>query len=228
MSDFRVSTSLLAFLMLIFLTACGEDAKLETVENKNDAGIVIEKFTRNKEDFAKEGKYEAFFDNGKLSMEANYVHDTLDGVRKIFNENGHVETIENYKNGSFSGLYQNFYPNGQVKFEGTYTDNVMGGIWKGYYESGKLKEEVTMADNDENGPFKEYHENGQIATEGNYLNGPFEKGELKIYDENGELTTRKICHLGICRDIWTKEGGEVELNMEEFIEFANRMKEIEK
>lgn len=224
MLNFRVST--LTFLMLTFLWACG-DGNIEVVENKNDAGVLIEKYSRTKDNFAKEGKYEAFYESGKVSEVANYSKDVLDGERRLFREDGSVETIEKYQNGQFSGLYQELYPNGQVKFEGEYTNNIMGGIWKGYYESGALKEEVTMASNDENGPFKEYYENGKLASEGAYLDGPFEKGELKVYDENGELTKRKMCHLGICRDIWTKEGGEVELNMEEFKEFAEKMKAIE-
>lgn len=226
MLNFRVSTSILVFLCLIFFVACGE-SNLETVENKNDAGQLIEKYTRKKDDFAKQGKYEAYYENGQISEEANYVNDTLDGTRKLFREDGSVETLENYDNGQFSGLYQNFYPDGQVKFEGEYTNNAMGGIWKSYYKTGELKEEVTMVNNNENGPFKEFHKNGQVATEGVYQNGPFEKSELKIYDENGELTTRKLCHRGICRDIWTKEGGDIELDEKEFIEFANKMKDIE-
>ncbi|MFT4761224.1 MAG: antitoxin component YwqK of YwqJK toxin-antitoxin module [Paraglaciecola sp.] len=224
MLNFRVST--LTYFALTFLWACG-DGNMEVIENKNDAGVVIEKYTRKNDDFAKEGKYEAFFENGKVLETANYVNDVLDGERKIYREDGSVETVEHYENGQFSGLYQDLHSNGKVKFEGQYTDNTMGGLWKGYYESGALKEEVMMANNDENGPFKEYHENGKLASEGVYLNGAFEKGELKIYDENGELTNRKMCHLGICRDIWTKEGGDVELNMEEFKEFAEKMKAIQ-
>jgi len=227
MLNFRVPISSVIFSSFLYIfIGCG-NSNIETIESKNDAGKVIEKYTRKKDNFAKEGKYEAFFDNGKLSETANYVNDTLHGERKIYRGDGSIQTVENYENGQFSGMYQNIYPNGQVKFEGVYTDNAMGGIWKSYYESGKLKEEVTMVNNDENGPFKEYHENGKLASEGNYLNGPFEKGEIKIYNENGELTTKKMCHRGICRDIWTKEDGDIELNMEEFIEFANKMKDIE-
>lgn len=227
MLNFRVPISTLVFLLfLCTFIACG-DSNMETIESKDDAGKITERYTRKKDNFAKEGKYEAFFENGELSEIANYVNDTLDGERKIYREDGSIQTVENYDKGQFSGNYQNIYPNGKVKFEGVYTDNAMGGIWKSYYESGELKEEVTMVSNDENGLFKEFHENGKLASEGVYENGPFEKGEIKIYDENGELTTRKMCHRGICRDVWTKEGGDVELNMEEFIEFANKMKNIE-
>lgn len=227
MLNFRVSISTLTFLLILCTFIACDNSNTEVVENKNDAGQIIEKYTRNRENFAKEGKYEAFFENGKLSEMANYVNDTLHGERKIYREDGTVETIETYENGLFSGKYQNLHPNGKVKFEGIYTDNIMGGIWKSYYESGQLKEEVTMVNNSEKGPFTEYHENGKISTEGVYGGGPYETGELKIYDENGELTTRKMCHRGICKDIWTKEKGDIELNMEEFIEFANKMKNIQ-
>ena len=213
---------------ILFALACGDqDNGLETVENKTETGQLIEKYTRRKSDFAKQGKYEKYGDNGKLYIEANYTNDTLDGERKIYREDGTLEAVENYINGSYEGKYQSFYPNGQVKFEGEYTNNAMEGVWKGYYESGQLKEEVMMENNNENGYFKEYDEQGKLTTEGNYLNGPFEKGELKVYDENGEVITRKICHRGICRDIWTKEGGDIEFDETEFIEFANKMKDLQ-
>ena len=225
MQNFIVS--FVASFFLISFFACGEGSNLETVENTDDNGQLIEKYTRTKDTFAKQGKYEAFFEDGQLREVAYFQNDSLDGERKLFREDGSVEIIENYKNGSFSGAYQQLFPNGKVSFEGKYTDNLMSGLWKGYYESGKLKEEVMMANNDENGIFKEYHENGNIATKGTYKDGPFEEGTLEEYNETGELIIKKHCHLGFCKEIWSKEKGDTEIDLEEFTQFAKKMRAIE-
>ena len=151
----------------------------------------------------------------------------LHGERKLFLSDGTLDIVEHYNFGQFSGLYEKYHPNGQVKFTGEYTNNVMAGLWKGYYQDGTLKEEVTMKNNEENGPFKEYHPSGALAVEGNFQNGPFEEGELKEYDDNGGLIARKLCHLGLCKEIWTSEKGAIEIDKEAFFELAEKMKAIE-
>ena len=67
--------------LLIFLsqTACSSD--VETVENRDDQGR-MERFSRRKKDFAKQGLYQKFYPDGKLSEEAHFVNDSLEGVRE--------------------------------------------------------------------------------------------------------------------------------------------------
>jgi len=195
------------FCIISLCFACGSD--LETVENKDDAGNVIEKFTRKKVDFAKEGLSTSYTSTGVKIEEANYKNDTLHGKRVIFDENEKPQTIEHYDMGEFVGIFQTLYPNGQTKLEGQYTNGAMNGEWKKYYKNGQLMEVVKFENNEENGPFVEYHENGKLKTEGNYLEGDNEDGLLKIYDQNGELEKKMDCVKRICRTIWTKEQGDI-------------------
>ncbi len=202
-------TRLSFFFVLLIFSSCKNN--LETVENKDDQGNLIERYTRDKEDFSKMGLYTRFFKNGQKAEEANYQKDTLHGDRKMYYENGQVEIHELYQNGLFEGAYKTYYESGQLAQEGNYINNQMQGEWKRYYKSGQLMEVATFKDNEENGAFKEYHENGNQKAEGEYLNGDNEHGLLKLYSESGELEKKMQCKNGICRTIWTKEGGDQEM-----------------
>ena len=197
----RMNRCIFLFLAIL-LAGC---SNMETIEVKNDAGVVVEVYTRNKKDFAKEGIYKAYDDEGRLTEEAMYQNDTLNGLRKIFFENGNVEAEENYTNGIFNGTYKGFYENSKTELEGNYVKNEMVGVWKRFYPTGQLMEEVMFSANNENGPFVEYHENGKLKAEGNYKDGDNEDGELKLYDEMGVLERKMNCAVGRCVTTWRSE-----------------------
>lgn len=190
------------FLLLFFIACSPSD--IEQIETKNESGQVVERFSRRKKDFAKEGRYQAFYPNGTVREEAIFRGDSLDGEHKFFYENGTVEIIEHRQMGRFEGKFQDFYESGTLKSEGEYRQNAMTGPWRFLYKSGVVKELVEFRDNEENGPFKEFYENGVLKTEGNYQNGDNEHGELKLYDAAGQLEKIMDCEAGACRTRWER------------------------
>ena len=196
---------LILFCAVLIFAACGNAGNTEIIEVKNDAGVVVEKYTRDKTDYAKEGLYQAFDSQGKLIEEANYVNDTLHGQRTVYFSNGKPEAVENYEKGLFEGEWNGYTKEGGLDMQGNYVNNEMVGVWKRFYPDGQVKEEVTFADNNENGPFVEYYADGNLKAEGNYLNGDFEHGELKLYNEHGELERRMDCVKGRCSTVWRSE-----------------------
>ncbi len=198
------------FLLLIFLfCACGTN-NLEQVEVIEEDGSKLS-YTRNKENFAKEGTLTRFAVDGSKLEKAEYKNDTLNGFRHLYYPNGNIQVSENYVNGAFEGVFQSFYENSKLQLEGNYVKNVMEGVWKGYYDSGELKEEVLFKNNNENGPFVEYHKNGKLKAKGNYLEGDNEDGLLELFNEEGEMVKKMQCKKGVCRTTWTKENGELDL-----------------
>lgn len=191
-----------ALATIFVFTAC---SNLETVQETDDAGNIIAKYTRNKEDYAREGLFEAFDEEGNLMEAANYKNDQLHGERKIFYANGEVEAVEQFANGEYQGNFLGYYEDGALKIAGNYIDNAMSGEWKRYYKNGQTMEVVLFVDNEENGKFIEYHENGNLKTEGFYKNGDNEDGELKIYNENGDLERIMDCVMGRCKTRWPQE-----------------------
>lgn len=200
-------------LLFTFLLIVSCKSKLEMVETKDEDGYTI-KYSRKKQDYAKQGKFSKYYPDGKLYEEANYENDTLHGERRIYYKNGKLELLETYDHGDFTSPYVKYYETGKPKLEGSYENNVASGIWKRYYENGQLMEEVSLKDNEENGPFREYYDNGNIKAEGTYkgmdidTGYPREHGELKMYDESGELVKKMNCNMGRCMTVWTKEGGD--------------------
>jgi antitoxin component YwqK of YwqJK toxin-antitoxin module len=200
------------FLSLAFIFSC--NSNLETIETKDEDGYLI-KYSRKKDDYAKEGLFTKLYPSGTLYEEANYVNDTLHGERKLYYKNGKLEILETYDHGNFTSPYKRYYDDGQLQLDGFYEDNKATGVWTRYYKNGQIKDAVTLVDNDENGPFTEYYENGNLKAEGTY-NGtdtdtgyPREHGLLKMYDESGELVKKMDCIMGRCKTIWTKEAGDV-------------------
>ena len=190
----------------IGLTLFNACSNVETVEIRDEQGR-LERYQRNKKDYAKEGLYQKFHPNGTLLQEAYYVHDTLHGERKFFYENGVVETVEHLRNGVYDGKFQHFYPNGVLQVEQQYVNGALQGLSIRYYKNGVVEEKVTLRDNEEDGPFTEYYENGNLKAEGAYRpgeDGPVEQGELKEYDESGQLVRIADCNKGFCLTKWKK------------------------
>lgn len=180
------------------------DANHEIVE-ATDADGYLEKYSRDKTTYAKDGLYTKLDPQGKKLEEATFRNDTLHGPRILYNENGDTQIVELYQMGVFEGTYKAFYPNGQLELIGNYEYNSMYGEWKRYYETGELMEVVTFQDNEENGPFFEYYKNGNLEAEGFYRNGDKEHGLLKLYFEDGELKRTMNCENGVCHTIWKSD-----------------------
>ena len=200
------SFSFYLFLVGVF-AGSGCMPRHETVDAKDAQGRTI-RYERRKKDFAKDGLYQRFWENGTRAEEAEYANDTLHGFRKYYYQNGNLESIEHFNHGTYHGKYEQYYQDGKLHIEQTYVDGALQGISLSYYPNGNLKEKVTLQDNEEHGPFLEYYENGVLKTEGSYIPGddyPLEEGPLKEYDEQGQLVRVADCKAGRCTTQWKKE-----------------------
>lgn len=197
-------------LLLLFQISCKENP-LETVEVRDDVGG-LERFQRNKKDFAKEGLYQRFSPEGVLLETAQYHQDQLEGEKQYFFSDGSVEISETFKNGQYHGKYRKFYAGGTPKIEQDFVDGVMQGFSIRYYPNGAIQERVTIKNSEEDGPFQEYYESGVLQVEGYYApsetESALEQGELKEYDESGTLIRIADCKDGRCETRWRKEDKE--------------------
>ncbi len=188
-----------------FCSSSADKIPVEKIETTNSYGEQ-EIYYRRIDNFAKEGLYTRKSPQGLRIEEANYINDTLHGMRILYYEKGDTQSVEYHKMGIFDGPFRLYYPSGQLAQEGLYINSEMTGSWKTYYESGQLREIVQFENNEENGPFVEYYENGNKEAEGAYRNGDAEHGELKLYDETGKLTRIMDCDKGVCKTRWSAEG----------------------
>lgn len=192
--------------VLILLCWSCSNQSLSEVKITDEDGNVLELYFMDLETQQKEGEHKSFYSSGKLSSQANYVRDSLDGERRWYYESGQVEAVETFAMGTYEGPYISYFENGVLRQKGQYMDNKANGIWSLYYESGKLKETVTFENNVENGPFEEFNEAGVLTAKGEYLNGDNEHGLLEIFNDEGTLTRKMQCDKGICHTIWSIDG----------------------
>lgn len=199
-------------LAILFIFSCNKD--WEIIEQKDENGVLIEKYKRNKKDLRKQGEYKRFYPKGQVEELANYKDDVLHGERVLFYENGDTSIIENYNNGDFEGIYKSFHKNNIMEQVGHYVDNAMKGEWRFYYKNKQLREKVIFEANEENGPFVEYYETGVLKAKGTYkttevnVEGNKEHGLLEMFDEKGELVKTMDCNLGMCKTTWKKDDEE--------------------
>jgi antitoxin component YwqK of YwqJK toxin-antitoxin module len=208
-AHYTVLKGALMCFLLMWTLSCQFFSPVEVVENKDERGQK-ERFERRKKDYARTGRYEKFYADGKKYIEATYVNDSLDGERRFFYPNGNIESVETYQRGVFHGPYRHYYETGTLQLEQVYVKGVLQGISKRYYPNGQVQDEVMLVNNEENGVFIEYYENGNKKAEGYYTpgdesGGPWEQGELKEYDEAGTLMRIANCRDGRCETTWRKD-----------------------
>ncbi len=188
--------------VVILFSGC---SNVDVVEQKDEVGRLIERYTVDKKTKLKDGLHEAFFSSGGKSEESYYKNGVLKGEQIFYYENGQIQEVRNFdKDGSFSGAYKSYHETGKLKSEGQYVNGSMSGKWKFFYRTGNIKEIVHFRDNVENGPFIEYYENGKISAEGTYIN-ELEHGALKKYNDKGELTSQMECENGVCHTVWKSD-----------------------
>ncbi|QQR99263.1 MAG: hypothetical protein IPK18_07115 [Sphingobacteriales bacterium] len=155
-------------LVVLVFTSC----KTKIVTEKDINGNILKKYSVLKKAMQiKHGKYEAFYDNGKLLETSTYVNGKLDGKRTLFFENGQIMIVENYHEDIMDGLYESFFENSGKKQTGQYKDNKVVGVWKNYFEEPKnqVKESFTTTEGRIDGNYKEYARNGKIIIDGNKI-----------------------------------------------------------
>ncbi len=154
--------------ILITLSACST----KTITEKDANGNIIKKYSVLKKEMqTKHGKYEAYYENGKILETSNYKNGKLDGERLLYFENGQKMIVEHYILDEMYGVYETFFENGGYKQIGNYKQNKIDGEWKNYFEKPKnqIKEIFTTVDGRINGRYQEFASNGKLITEGNKI-----------------------------------------------------------
>ena len=102
----HLKSSGIFMLLLLFMVSCQK--KTETIETTNEFGRKI-RYERKKDDFAKHGLYERYYENGIKAEEAYYENDTLHGTRKFFYPSGNIEAEEQFLHGLHHGTYKKYF-----------------------------------------------------------------------------------------------------------------------
>lgn len=166
-----------SLMLLIFLTSCWN----YTTKNHDDKTgnlVVKEWYSRNHIKSAKifldkslkNYIYVAYYNHGKMKDSAQYINDTVEGLRKYYEDGPGLMHSEYYIHGIMNGIHKAEYNTGITSFEGYRKNNLMVGEWKFHFVNGNP---ITYEYYDSSGVmkyFKKYDENGNVVmTEGTGL-----------------------------------------------------------
>ena len=124
----------------------------------------------------KDGKkykiWAAFYENGQIQQEHNYIEGKLNGKSTVWFENGHIEVEKNYKDGQLNGKSTWWLDNGQKFFEGNYRDGKKDGKWV-FWKKNRKEEERNYKDDYlvDKTIFKYSYFTGQLKCEKKYKDG---------------------------------------------------------
>lgn len=161
--------------LTLFFTANAQEKKVDTWPNgnKKSEGVVIgnakvdpsaskEIQARESMNIIKDGKWNTWFENGKMRSEEYYNKGTMTGAWKVWYDNGQLESDINFTTAKASY----YYKNGTKQSEGGIASGMINtGKWIAYYENGKKNYEgnYTMT-GDKDGVWTWYDETGKVTT----------------------------------------------------------------
>ncbi len=118
------------------------------------------------------------------------------GKVKAFYSNGNVSAEMEYIDGKLNGAFKVYYPDGKIYYE---EENLVNGITNGklfeYYANGKKQSEYNYYYDNADGAYTEYYDNGKVKEEGFFYNGLL-TGSRKYYNATGKLTEKREYYFG--------------------------------
>ncbi|WBV60041.1 toxin-antitoxin system YwqK family antitoxin [Chryseobacterium camelliae] len=169
----------------------------EEVKKYNDSGKLLASGYKSPDGKAT-GRWEFYYESGKLKEEGSFKDGKETGWWKIYFESGKPKETGNYKNGLKDGEWKIYFENGNLDMVTNHKDGKLVGEGKTYYQNGKLS---GIGNHSADGKYitqKLYYENGNLESEGKYIintnataiitsGKAVPIGEWKLYHENGKL-----------------------------------------
>ncbi len=116
------------------------------------------------------GEVKAYFKNGKLSAEVNYVAGNINGEKKLYYSSGQLRSQEDFVYGNTEGDAITYFPDGKVAMKQHYENDKLDGPSIIYDKDGTVIEEANYTEGDQNGETKEYKD-GKLAQTKIYIDG---------------------------------------------------------
>lgn len=161
----------------------GKEVGIFTYYANSDKKLVLA--TRNFD--AKNGAFTVFYDENKNKVsEGNTINKLREGLWKYYHKNSkEIMTTENYMHDKIEGTRKVFFLGGLLAEEVAYKNNLKEGISKKYSKEGKLVEESTFANDVLQGSYKVYDGLGKVVISGQFKND--KKNGIWNYFNKGKL-----------------------------------------
>ncbi len=132
----------------------------------------------------KEGLWETWYPDGRLTYAIEYKAGEFDGKRQHYYESGGKENRSYWKNGVRSGSHEEWFENGQIRKREHYKDGNVDAEFKDWFENGQIKNHGYRVNGEIDGVYTRWYEHsgGVKAEHTEYKDGKY-NGRLLGWDE---------------------------------------------
>ncbi|MBC7411603.1 MAG: hypothetical protein H7331_04015 [Bacteroidia bacterium] len=127
----------------VFIYAgCTTNTTKTEIKKSNDADAFIMQ--------NKTGNDTVYYDDSKKQVRfaGELIMGKRNGIWKAYYQNGTLWSEGQYVNGSGEGLSHIFYPDGSIKIMGFYTNDKPSGVWQFFDEQGTMTHEIDYTEGD--------------------------------------------------------------------------------
>lgn len=171
------------------------------------------------------GKWEKFYNNGKLRYQGQFNHGKETGIFKFYFESGDIQAVNHFRGKTGICYSYQFGGDSILAAEGKYVDSKRDSIWtfydlegnivakenykngkqhgltETYFADGKVAEFFNYQNGDRSGEWKQFYENGRPKARGQYVNGSL-SGEVMYYHPSGKLSAKGNYIKGLMHGNW--------------------------
>ncbi len=189
--------------IILFLCTISLYAKTFTLDmvdiNSSNGYVVYNKGTKEKVS----GTLITYYDDNKsIKDELPLKNGMINGVYRAYYKNGYLQAQVDYLNSKRDGKHISFYENGTKSYEADMKDEKKSGRVRGWHKNGKLNYDVKYVDNKLEGVVKVYSDDGKVESVEEYKNGELFKQIQPKKPDNVKLQTRALTTYGEGKDIY--------------------------
>jgi len=104
----------------------------------------------------------AYFPNGNIEYEAEYLNGKLDGITRTWSEDGIISSESIYNNNQPHGMWKKFHRSGSIMYETKYEYGKKHGFEKWFYENGQVKSEQHFIHGQSKGGITRWESDGSL------------------------------------------------------------------
>lgn len=171
-------------------------------EVKSDDGRLIKRYEYKldkNESIVLHGKYQSWYENGKIKEAGKYKNDQKNGLWQYFDNDGKIEREVEYLKGLRNGVTKDYYNTGTVKKTYNFVNDTTQGRYEYYHMNGKLCYEANLIKGKMDGMAIQYDSLGQKMLEENY-DKEIKTGKWKMF-ENGKLVREFNYENGVPKEL---------------------------
>ena len=130
--------------------------------------------------------YAEYFSSGKIKCRGRYANRLKEGLFQEWNEEGTLIFQEAFKEGVPNGEQERWFPNGVLSQEGSYAMGKKEGMFRSWTEGGILLFEGAFKEDQPVGPHRTHYDSGKLLEVFHFSEGKKE-GKHQKYYENGQI-----------------------------------------